>query len=200
MAVAVALLIGHLRLLGAHRAEHVTLTGDGAAWIWGRAEQIREALELLPEKFTEVVDYYHAAEHLAELSKLPKPWEDNKRHTWLKKAKKLLTAGRIEELIAHAMTLAVGRRARAVRDGCAYFETHKDRMRYAVFRASGLPIGSGAVESGVRRVVNLRMKGNSIYWLPEHAEGMLHLRAHLKAGRWDDLVRATINEPVWTPP
>ena len=61
-------------------------------------------------------------------------------------------------------------------------------------------MGSGAVESAVRRVVNLRMKGNSIYWLPEHAEAMLHIRAFLKAGRWDELDCATISQPVWTPP
>jgi len=73
---AVALLIGHLRLLGAHNAEHVTLIGDGAAWIWGRADEIRTALGLSPDRFTEVVDRYHAVEHLAGISKLPKSWTD----------------------------------------------------------------------------------------------------------------------------
>jgi len=196
---AVALLIGHLRLLGAHNAEHVSLHGDGAAWIWGRAEEIREALSLAPDMFTEVVDRYHAVEHLAEISKLPKSWDDDDRAKWFKRGKKLLDAGRIEDLLAHAKTLAVGRRGKAVRDACKYFETHKDRMRYARYRAVGLPIGSGAVESAVRRVVNLRLKGNSIYWLEDHAEAMLHLRSHLKAGRWDDLVRTTVQQPVWTP-
>ena len=196
---AVALLIGHLRLLGAHKAEHVSLHGDGAAWIWGRAEEIRKALGLPPDKFTEVVDWYHAVEHLTEISKLPKSWDDADRAKWLKPAKRLLHGGRIEELVAHAKTLAVGRRGKAVNDACKYFETHKDRMRYARFRAAGLPIGSGATESAVRRVVNLRLKGNSIYWLQDHAEAMLHLRSHLKCGRWDDLVRATLRQPVWTP-
>ncbi len=196
---AVALLIGHLRLLGAHNAEHVSLHGDGAAWIWGRAEDIRDALGLPADKFTEVVDRYHAVEHLAEIAKLPKTWGDDDRAKWFKRAKKLLDAGRIEDLLAHAKALAIGRRGKAVRDACKYFETHKERMRYARFRAAELPIGSGAVESAVRRVVNLRMKGNSIYWLEEHAEAMLHLRSHLKSGRWDDLVRTTVRQPAWTP-
>ena len=51
----------------------------------------------------------------------------------------------------------------------------------------------------MRRVVNQRLKGNSIYWLEDHAEAVLHLRAQLKAGRWDDLVRATLSHPVWHP-
>ncbi len=196
---AVALLIGHLRLLGAHHAAHVTLVGDGAAWIWGRAEHIRCALGLTADSFTEVVDWYHAVEHVTDIAKLPKAWDDADRSKWLKRAKKLLSAGRVEDLIAYAKTLAVGRRAKGVRDACKYFETHKDRMRYALFRDAGLPIGSGAVESGVRRVVNLRLKGNSIYWLEDHAEAMLHLRSNLKCGRWDDLVRQTIRQPVWSP-
>ena len=196
---AIALLIGHLRLLGAHKAERVTLLGDGAAWIWGRAEQIRDALGLAPSQFTQIVDRYHAVEHVSDISKLPKSWDDAERAKWLKRAKRLLDAGRIEDLLAHAKTLAVGRRGKSVRDACGYFQNHKERMRYADFRAAGHPIGSGAVESAVRRVVNLRLKGNSIYWLEDHAEAVLHLRSHLKCGRWDDLVRATVNQPAWTP-
>ena len=72
-------------------------------------------------------------------------------------------------------------------------------MRYDRFKRSGIPIGSGGVESAVRRVVNQRLKSNGTYWLEEHAEAVLHLRAQLKAGRWDDLVRATLAHPVWTP-
>jgi hypothetical protein len=117
-----------------------------------------------------------------------------------KKAERALHAGRIEKVLDLIDSLRVGRRGTAVGKCLGYFETHRERMRYADFRAKGSPIGSGAVESAVRRIVNLRMKGNSIFWLPEHAEAMLHLRAYLKAGRWDDLVRSTISQPVWTPP
>jgi hypothetical protein len=196
---AMALLIGHLRLLGAHNAEHVSLHGDGAAWIWGRSHEIPKALGLRPDQFTEVVDRYHAAEHLTEISKLPRAWDDAARTKWLKRGTQLLDAGRIEDLLAHIKTMAVGRRGAAVRKASSYFVTHTERMRYAHFRKAGLPIGSGAVESGVRRVVNLRMKGNSIYWLEDHAEAILHLRSNLRAGRWDDLVRSSFKQPVWTP-
>jgi len=197
---AVALLIGHLRLRGGHLAEHVTLVGDGAEWIWERGKKIRDALGLPAERFTEVVDYYHAVEHLNEIASLPKNWSEDERKKWMKRTEKHLHAGRVERVIEEIKALRVGRRGTAVGKALGYFKNHKDRMRYADYRKSGLPMGSGAVESAVRRVVNLRMKGNSVYWLPEHAEAMLHIRAFLKAGRWDELVRATISQPVWTPP
>ncbi len=56
----------------------------------------------------------------------------------------------------------------------------------------GSPLGSGAVESCVRRVVNLRLKGNGIFWCPESAEGVLHLRAQLLCGRWNQFVKTVL--------
>lgn len=196
---AFALLVGQLRVMGAHRARRVTLLGDGAEWIWARAEALREALALPQDQFEQVVDYYHAVEHLTDIADLIETWRDTTRAAWLKQAKALLTAGDIEVLLAHIDELAVGRQAKKVESAMDYFVQHAARMRYRVFRKKGLPIGSGAVESGVRRVVNQRLKGNSTYWLEDHAEALLHLRAQLKTGRWDDFVRATLAHPTWTP-
>lgn len=194
-----ALLVGHLRLMGAQQAAQVTLLGDGAEWIWGRATSLREALGLPPERFREVVDHAHAVERLGAIADEVKTWGETTREKWLAKAKTLLSEGQIEVLLAHIDELATGRRASVMRDAMNYFVNHAARMRYRAFRKAGIPIGSGAVESGIRRVVNQRLKGNSIYWLEDHAEAVLHLRAQLKAGRWDDLVRATLSHPVWHP-
>ena len=197
---AFALLIGHLRLRGAHLAARVTLVSDGAEWIWARAPLLAAAVGIPPERFTEIVDYYHATEHLHEVAAIPKNWQEGEKAKWLKRVERHLHAGRIEDVIAAIESLRVGRRGKEIGKCIRYFDVNRERMRYADFRTRGCPTGSGAVESGVRRVVNLRMKGNSIFWLTEHAEAMLHLRAHLKAGRWDDLVSATISQPAWTPP
>jgi len=196
---AFTLLVGHLRILGAQKAASVTLLGDGAAWIWGRAEELRQALDIPREQFTEIVDYYHAVEHLTEIADFAKPWNGTKRIMWLAKAKDHLSNGSIEALVAHIDELATDRQSPDIESAIDYFVKNEARMRYKRFKQAGLPIGSGAVESGVRRVVNQRLKGNSIYWLEDHAEAVLHLRAQLKAGRWDDLVRATLAHPVWTP-
>ena len=63
----------------------------------------------------------------------------------------------------------------------------KGRMDYARMAALKLPIGSGAIESAIRRVVNLRLKGPSIYWHKASAEAVLLLRSYYKAGRWNHL-------------
>lgn len=60
-------------------------------------------------------------------------------------------------------------------------------MNYKKISTLYLPIGSGAMESAIRRVVNLRLKGASIYWLEKTAEAMLMLRSYYKAGRWNIL-------------
>ena len=80
-----------------------------------------------------------------------------------------------------------------------YWRRNRERLRFAAFRQRGLPNGSGAVESSVRRVINLRLKGASITWTQEHAEGVLHLRAHAKSGRWDELEEAVLGTTGWRP-
>ena len=58
-------------------------------------------------------------------------------------------------------------------------------MKYPHFRSLGVPIGSGAIESSIRRVINLRLKGNGIFWRKENAEAMLQVRAQVITDRWD---------------
>ena len=80
-----------------------------------------------------------------------------------------------------------------------YFRTHglkHRRIDYAAARSSQLPIGSGAVESAIRRVINLRVKSNATYWLRENAEAMIRLRAWIKAGRAESLFQQTTYAPL----
>ena len=68
-------------------------------------------------------------------------------------------------------------------------------MAYQTLRALKLPIGSGAIESAIRRVVNLRLKGPCIFWYKENAEKILMLRAFYKAGRWN-VLKQMANSPL----
>ncbi|PXF52828.1 MAG: hypothetical protein C4B57_10595 [Deltaproteobacteria bacterium] len=67
----------------------------------------------------------------------------------------------------------------------AYFERHRDRIRYKYYRRKKIPIGSGAVESAIRRMINLRMKAPGTFWKEDTAEIFLYLRSQLISGRWD---------------
>jgi hypothetical protein len=85
--------------------------------------------------------------------------------------------------------LAIGRRAKDIGERRDYFVRNKARMQYATFRAANVPTGSGGIEGAVRRIINMRMKSNGMFWLEVNAENMLLLlRSYLRAGRLDTLV------------
>ena len=88
------LLLFHLRRLGAHRAVELTLIGDGADWIWNRAEALREALQLPRARFHQVLDYFHVAERLHEFAKT-RGWDEEVWRTWYRDQKELLKDGQI---------------------------------------------------------------------------------------------------------
>jgi len=183
-----AMLAGYLRALGAHEAKELIFIADGAKWIWDRTGQLAEMVGLPMARVTETVDWYHAVETLHEVADLRSRWPKKSRAQWLKRAKKALFAGAIDDVMRLFDDIAVGRKARGINKHRDYFRRNRNRMQYAAFKAAQRPLGSGAVESGVRRVINMRMKANGTFWLCENAEGMLLLRGYLKAGRFDDLV------------
>src|SRR5262249_51450373 len=77
--------------------------------------------------------------------------------------------------------------SKAIRTQRNSFIRNQGRMVYAQLLAMKLPIGSGAIESAVRRVMNLRLKGPSLFWCRASAEAILLLRSSYKAGRWQML-------------
>jgi len=188
----------HLLRLGARHAAELVLIGDGAPWIWNRAEALRKRLKLAPHAFREVIDYFHVVERLGEMSKTQTRWSEQAQRDWLKTQKERVKAGKIEE-IEEVVRVIAKRLPDEMQKDIDFWSRNRERMRYAQMRAHAVPIGSGAVESSVRRVINLRMKGASIYWTEEHAEGVLHLRAHAKSGRWDELESAVLSHARWRP-
>ena len=194
-----AILVAMLIEIGAQDALEWVIVGDGAAWIWNRIDNLVQEVGYDRTKVTEVVDWYHAVEHLHTISDLLSGLTDKERKAWVRRTKDLLFEGDIDGLLAEITKRCRGRNAKAIRKGMTYFRTHRERMQYKDFDSRGIPLGSGAVESGVRRIVNLRMKSNGIFWEPSNAEDMLHLRAQFLSGRWHVYV-AIILQPreFWT--
>jgi len=187
----------HLLRLGGRHAAEVILVGDGAPWIWNRANSLRERLEIPPGAFREVVDYFHVVERLGDIATAMPSWTEDMRQAWLKVQKDHLKAGRVEAIESNLHS--IGTRTPEMTADPQYWGRNRERMRYASLRAEGVPVGSGAVESAVRRVINLRMKVASIVWEEGHAEGILHLRAHAKSGRWHELEHAVLTHTRWRP-
>lgn len=182
------MLAGYLRALGAHKAEKLIITGDGAAWIWDRVPQLCKAVGINKDRVVQVIDWYHAVENLNKIAAIPTNWSKKQRDEWVCKAKQKLYRGDITSVVALIDVLATGRRAKAVKSHRGYFVKNVSRMQYRQFAAERIPRGSGAIESTIRRVVNMRMKNNGTFWQAKNAEGMLMLRSYLKAKRFDDLL------------
>ncbi len=187
------ILAAELRLRGAAEAKEIILVADGAPWIWNRADALASALGLDPKRIVKVADFYHAVEHLTDIADLCASWSSTKRKRWVRRMRRHLKAGRVDDVIRAARALCRGRNAAKIRTEVEYFTERKPLMRYRAFKRRGIPLGSGAVESAIRRVVNLRLKGPSIFWRGPNAERMLHMRAYFKAGRWDELMRRVLH-------
>ena len=187
------ILSAELMLRGAAKAKEIILTGDGAPWIWNRADTLARALGLDSQKIVKVADFYHAVEHLTAIADLCASWSPTERKKWVRRMRRNLKAGNVDMVIEAARALCKGRNAGRIRTEVEYFVERKDRMRYDEFRRRGIPLGSGAVESAIRRVINLRLKGPSVFWYRENAECVLHMRSYLKAGRWDELMRRVMH-------
>jgi hypothetical protein len=184
------LFVRWLEAFGIADAREVIFAADGSAHIWDRVPAALQTLQLDRERLHMVVDFWHAAQHVsAAANLLPKltPCERTLRaDAW----KRWLKQGRPEDVAAEIELRAKGVRGderRALDNHAAYFRDNADRMRYADLRRAGLPLSTGVVESAIRRVINLRIKGSGIFWTEENAERMLVLRARLKAGRWREL-------------
>jgi hypothetical protein len=169
------------RVRGLGRSARVVMLGDGAAWVWelGRVN--------FPSA-TQILDYYHAREHLTRLAEAlagkATPAAAKLQQTW----EKLLWAGKVPQLLKNARQRA--RRATAepsaaVTAELGYFEKNQLRMRYRLFRNQGLFIGSGVVEAGCKTVVGQRAKQSGMCWSEAGLLAVLHTRCALLSRRFD---------------
>ena len=155
-------------------ARKCSVVADGALWIWDVAEDV------CPDG-QQVVDWFHAVEHLAQAANALYPDEKDakKRQLWLKTYKDHLYMGRIHKIIAILNQHDLPKLA-------TYFERHQRRMQYLEFREEGLPIGSGTVESGVKQFKQ-RLSGTGMRWHPSNLQRMLVIRAASLGHDFDSL-------------
>jgi len=167
---------------GWNRAQKRVVMGDGAEWIWNLvAEHFSEAIQ--------IVDLYHARQHLWELVRRLFPNDEGKQKSWMKvHQKRLLDRGRIEKLVGALRSIRsrnpeVTEKIRAEAD---YFERNQERMRYPRFRRQHLFVGSGVIEAGCKTVVASRLKRSGMFWTVRGANAILALRCACLNGRFED--------------
>ena len=196
-----ALIIGYLRLLGAAHARQVVFIADGAEWIWERNDRIRQEAEIPARRWVEVVDFYHASEHLHDAIELCRDRPASARQQQYERLRHGLRhkADGVHQVIEALRLEARGRRAGKMNTALGYFERHRHRMDYVRLTRRKVPVGSGPVESAIRRVVNLRFKAPSTFWTPDTVADLMHLRAAFKCGRWHELMHRVLTR-TFPPP
>jgi hypothetical protein len=166
---------------GLRQALKVVVLGDAARWIHGLAsEHFPGALE--------IVDLYHAREHLGALGKLLFAGDEQQLTRWRLRWLTDLDAGRVEKIVAAAqarLPREVGP-AKLAEKEIHYFTENKERMRYAEFRAQGLFVGSGVVEAGCKTVIGQRLKQSGMEWSVRGANALIALRCCFLSGRFED--------------
>ncbi len=166
---------------GLSRAELVIILGDGAPWIWGIAnEHFPGAIQ--------IVDLYHAREHLSNLGKILYGPGSPRWKRWTAARYEELDAGEVEAVVAALQRVRTrGPNAQAeVRKAIAYFQSHAERMRYAEFRRQGLFVGSGVMEAGCKTLIGLRLKQSGMRWTVRGANAIIALRCCELSGRWEE--------------
>jgi hypothetical protein len=163
----------------------VAVVGDGADWIWQEtAKHFSRSVEIL--------DYYHALEHLWAVARACLA-DEAACKAWIATVQERLLKDEVRAVIREIArwepaTAAAGE---VQRKAVSYLRTHEHRMQYGTFRSQGYQIGSGVVESGCKTVVQARLKGAGMRWSRGGAEAMLHLRAAwCSTGRTDFLAAA----------
>ena len=180
----------YLSQLGIEEATKVLFIADGATWIWKRVGAMFKRLGLKPEQGLELVDFYHVVEHLHTLAGLKKKnWSQKQKRGWITRQTNRLKRGEVVAFMEAVRKFSKGQRSKDWRRERDYLlrNAKAGRLNYGLAREQQLPIGSGIIESTVRRVLNLRMKGASIFWTKDNAEDMILLRAYYKSGHWQVL-------------
>jgi len=173
----------------AQKAKRVVFMGDGAPWIWNlAAEHFPGALE--------IVDFYHAAEHLWTTGEafFGDRGSSLATRSWVKHYRHLLRHGRVD-LVIDAIGRALesrgkdlpSEREQTVRRNLEYFKTNRDRMHYDRYKRLHLPIGTGAVEGSCKYVVQERFKLPGCRWSDAGLRAMLSLKQLRLNGHWDKL-------------
>lgn len=166
---------------GWSRAAKKIVIGDGAEWIWNIAD------EHFPGA-VQIVDLFHARQHLWDLARLLHPGDDARQKQWMLRHQPKLDEGRIEKLVRYLRSLAADspELADKLRKEAAYFEKNAERMRYPEFRSQHLFVGSGVIEAGCKTVIGSRLKQSGMHWTVRGANAIIALRCCELNGDFED--------------
>lgn len=173
------------------RAVDTQVVADAAAWIWNQAaDHFYDSLQL--------VDWFHATEHLAKAAEWVYPDQESARQRWLNEHKRLLFQGHAEEIariLTQKASEKTGQAQAGLRQEAGYFEGQKRRMNYLEMRMEGWLIGSGTVESGAKQYKE-RFTGPGMRWKRSSLQRMIPIRSAVMSGTFDQLWQKIYYSPL----
>ena len=166
---------------GSSSAVKKIVIGDGAEWI-------RNLADLHFPGAIQIVDLYHARQHLWELARKLHPNDAGKQKAWMKKHQRLLDKGKIEKLVLtlRAINATNPELIEKIRIEAGYFERNAERMRYPKFRRQHLFVGSGVIEAGCKTVIGSRLKQSGMFWTVRGANAIVAIRCSHLNGKFED--------------
>jgi hypothetical protein len=166
---------------GFSKARKQVVLGDGAVWIWELAD------EHFPEA-VQIVDLYHAREHLWSLGHTLYEEDEKKRKRWVGRRIKELDRGDVSRLLKafDGVQVPNQKAGEVLRKKREYFNKNRDRMRYGRFKAEKLFLGSGVIEAGCKSVIGHRLKQSGMRWSVRGANAVIALRRCRASGGWED--------------
>jgi hypothetical protein len=167
---------------GWSRAVKKVVIGDGAEWIRNLTDQHFPGA-------VQIVDLYHARQHLSELARKLYPNDPASQRTWIKVHQdRLLDKGKIEKLVLALRSIESTDAdvLEKLRIEANYFECNAERMRYPKFRRQHLFVGSGVIEAGCKTVIGSRLKQSGMFWTVRGANAIIALRCCHLNGRFED--------------
>lgn len=167
---------------GVREAKEVVVLGDGAPWIWTIAD-------LHFHGATQILDLYHALEHMTLIGKSIYPVMDRRARKWLDHRLEQVKQGDITGVVRNLKRLRPeGEASLLLSREIEYFQKNRERMQYDEFRKRGLFTGSGVVEAGCKTVMGRRLKQSGMRWTVRGANAIIALRCCQMSGLW---------EPYW---
>lgn len=172
--------------VNADLSPELVFLGDGAVWIWN-------LVRLYYPKAFQIVDWFHAEEHLEEVAAAAFPTAEQ-RAIWLEPVTQALWDGQVEDVIRACQTLAAT--CLKAQQAVGYFSNNIERMRYDRFRAAGYMIGSGTIESACKQLITHRLDLPGAQWDVVGAVHTAKARAVWLSGQWQTLCQRRAALPL----
>lgn len=166
---------------GYGRIEEIVLIGDGAQWIWNMCK------ELFPDA-VKILDFYHVSENVNSYAKYLYPEDEVSRKIFVDKILNALLEDHVQEAIDLVALNRVEKSPSSVINLSNYLETNRDKITYKSFKDAGYYIGSGAIESANKMVIQQRMKQSGMRWGLNGGQYIASLRAKYESNLWNNVV------------